>query len=161
MISIIRGIINVIVRLTNRLVFVSLRFAFSNRSSSCFSRLNARITEIPVRISRLTRFRRSIRSCSFLNFGIATQKRTATRIRIAATAIPRIQVMDASVFSTFSTPPIPRIGAYKTIRNNMVNTICTCWISFVLLVIRDAVEKLSISLLEKDNTFRYTLFLRS
>ena len=28
-------------------------------------------------------------------------------------------------------------------------------------VIRDAVEKLSISLLEKDNTFRYTLFLRS
>ena len=145
MISIISGIIKVIVRLTNRLVFVNLRFASSNRSSSCFSRLNARITGIPVRISRLTRFRRSIRSCSFLNFGIATPKRTATRIRIAATAMPRIHVIDAFVCNTFRTPPIPRIGAYKTIRNNMVYTICTCWISFVLLVIKDAVEKLSIS----------------
>ena len=34
-----------------------------------------------------------------------------------------------------------RQGAYSTIRNISVITICTCWISLVLRVISDAVEK--------------------
>ena len=42
----------------------------------------------------------------------------------------------------------------------MANTCCTCWISLVLLVIREAVEKWFSSSPEKDITFRYTPFLR-
>ena len=142
MISIIVGIINVIHLFTNRLVFVRSIFAFSKRSSSCFSRLNARITGIPVRISRETRFRRSISVCSLVNFGIATWNNTKITIRIRPTATPRIHVMEESVFNTLITPPIPRIGAYRTIRNIIDMTCCTCCTSLVLRVISDAVENL-------------------
>ena len=142
MISIIRGIIKVIHLLTNRFVFVRSRFAFSKRSSSCFSRLNARITGIPVRISRDTRFSLSIRVCKIVNFGIATWNSTKITIRIRPTATPRIHVMEESVFNTLITPPIPRIGAYRTIRNIIAITCCTCCTSLVLRVIRDAVENL-------------------
>ena len=152
MISIIMGIIKVIHLLTNRFVFVRSRFAFSKRSSSCFSRLNARITGIPVRISRDTKFSLSIRVCKIVNFGIATWNSTKITSRISATATPRIHVMDASVFSTRSTPPTPRIGAYRTMRNIIAITCCTCWISLVHLVIREAVENLWYSLLENPIT---------
>ena len=37
---------------------------------------------------------------------------------------------------------------------------CICWISFVLRVISEAVEKLDISSLEKFNIFLYKLFLK-
>ena len=124
--SIIVGIIKVIHLLTNRFVFVSLWFASSKRSSSCFSRLNARITGIPVRISRVTRFSLSTRVCSIVNLGIATWNRTTITTRIRTTARPRIHVIEESVFNTRITPPIPRIGAYSTIRKNIAITCCTC-----------------------------------
>ena len=54
--------------------------------------------------------------------------------------------------STRITPPIPRIGAYRTIRKSIAITCCTCWISFVQRVIRDAVENLWYSRLEKAIT---------
>ena len=161
MISIMMGIIKVIQRLTKRLVFVRSRFAFSNRSSSCFSRLKARMTGMPVRISLVTRFRRSIKVCSFVNFGMAIWNNTSITNRIRTTATARIQVMDGSVFSTFITPPIPTIGAYSTIRNIIAITCCTCCTSLVQRVIRDAVENLWYSLLEKLITLQYTLLRRS
>ncbi len=78
MISIIPGIINVITRLVNSIVFVSARFASSKRSSSRSSLLNARITESPVRISRATRLIPSTSFCISLNFGIVTDISTDT-----------------------------------------------------------------------------------
>ena len=66
--------------------------------------------------------------------------------------------MPVLVFTTFITPPIPTIGAYKTMRSSITDTICTCWISLVLLVIREAVENRSISVSEKDTTLWNTLF---
>ena len=46
-------------------------------------------------------------------------------------------------------------------RKSSTTTICTCWMSLVLLVIREAVENCSISLLENATTFLNTLPLKS
>ena len=99
------------------------------------------MTESPVRISRVIRFSRSISVCSFRNRGIATTRRVTIRTARAATATARIQVIPDSVSSTLVIPPIPMIGAYRTIRKTIVISICTCWMSLVERVIRDAVEK--------------------
>ena len=159
--SIIVGIINVMARLTNRFVFVSVRFASSNLFSSCFSVLNARITGSPVRISLVTRFSLSTRLCRTLNFGITTRNRSNTTNAMIITASPMIHDMDTFVFITCNTPPIARIGAYRTIRSSMTINIWICWISFVLLVISDAVEKWLNSLLENPTTLWKTPPLRS
>ena len=156
MISIIPGIITAMTRLVNSCVFIRSLFASSKRSSSFFSRPNARITESPVRISRDTRFRRSTSTCIILNLGIATNTRKAIRHKRHATATTMIHPIPELVLITFMTPPTPIIGAYKTIRSIMIVNIWTCWISLVLLVIRDAVENLSISALENPMTFSNT-----
>ena len=97
MISIITGIINVIQRFTKRFVFVRVIFASSKRSSSCFSRLNARITGIPVRISLVTRFSLSTMVCRAVNFGIAILNSIAINAMISTMATPRIHVMEESL----------------------------------------------------------------
>ena len=89
MISIMQGIINVMHLFTKRFVFVSVAFASSKRSSSCFSRLKARITRIPVRISLVTRFSLSISVWSFVNFGMAMAKSIPISTRISTTPTPR------------------------------------------------------------------------
>ena len=48
-----------------------------------------------------------------------------------------------------------------TRRRSITTNICTCWISLVLLVINDAVEKSSNSLLEKIITLVAILFRKS
>ena len=126
MISIITGIMKVMTRLTNRLVLVRSRFALSKRSSSVFSRPNARMTDSPVRISRETRFTLSTSTCIFWNFGIAIAISTPTIPRITSTASTMTQPMPAPVCTTFRTPPMPRIGAYSSIRRKIAVTICTC-----------------------------------
>ena len=69
--------------------------------------------------------------------------------------------MPAPVLTTFNTPPIPRIGAYNTILSISTITICICCTSLVVLVIKEAVENLSISALENFITFPYILLLKS
>ena len=70
-----------------------------------------------------------------------------------------IHPIPAPVCTTFNTPPMPKIGAYATIRSSITETIWICWISFVLLVIREAVENLSISALENPTTCLNTFSL--
>ena len=120
MISIIVGIINVIALFTNKFVFIRSILALSKRSSSCFSVLNARITESPVRISLVTKFNRSISFCKILNFGIATLNNTKITNMIAITPIAIVHVIFALVVNTLKIPPIPINGAYTTIRNSIV-----------------------------------------
>ena len=140
MISIISGIIKFMTRLVKSWVPIRSLLALSNLFSSYFSRLKARITSTPVRISLETRFSRSTSSCIFLNLGMATCMRTITISKISATATPMIQPMPVLLPMTLITPPIPRMGAYRTILRSITDTICTCWISLVHRVIRDAVE---------------------
>ena len=88
MIKVMQGIINVMTRLVNNIVFVSFLLALSKRSSSFFSLPNARITESPVRISLETKLTPSTSFCINLNFGMATTIKNSTRAIIAATARP-------------------------------------------------------------------------
>ena len=152
MISIIIGIIHAIMRLVYNCVSMSSVLASLKRSFSCSSRENARITGIPVKISRETRFMRSTSFCIILNFGIENFISTITTLMITATATTMIQLMDASVLVTMIIPPMASTGAYNTIRSSITSTICTCWISLVHLVISDAVENWSISFPEKEIT---------
>ena len=49
-------------------------------------------------------------SLQLVNFGIAIWNSTKITIRMIATAAPRIQVMEESVWRTLSTPPMPRMA---------------------------------------------------
>ncbi len=60
MTSIMAGIMIAKTRLTKSIVPVRSRLALSKRSCSKYCRLNARMTIMPERFSRVTRFRRSI-----------------------------------------------------------------------------------------------------
>ena len=135
------GIIIDIVLFTKMLAFIKLLFDSANLSSSFFSLLNALITGSPVSISLETKFNLSIKSCNFLNLGIDTANNVATTIRIATTATPIIHAIELSLeVKTLTKPPIPIIGAYTTTLNSKVINCCICCISFVLRVIREAVE---------------------
>ena len=82
--------------------------------------LNALITGKPVKISLDTLFRLSTNSCNFLNFGIAIANNTPTTRIIVITANPIIQAIELLLsFNTFIVPPIPIIGAYTTVLNNI------------------------------------------
>jgi len=159
--SIIAGIIMDMTRLVKSCVDISSLFALSNLSSSCFSLLNALMTIVPVSISRDTKFTRSTRLCILLNLGMATTISTSTSESTAPTATPIIQPIPVSVPITFMIPPIPIIGAYRTILSIMTDTCCTCCTSLVLLVIREAVENLFISALENPITLVKSFSLRS
>ena len=111
MISVMPGIMKVMVRLVNSWVFIRSLLAASKRSSSNFSRLNARMGMMPVKISRLTRFSRSTSFCMILNLGMATCISTNTSASSSATASTMIQDRPVSVPATRTMPPMPRIGA--------------------------------------------------
>ncbi len=111
MISIMAGIISDIARLTKRLVFVRSRFASSKRRSSLFSAEKARITGIPVRISREIRFIRSIFDCSTRKRGMTNAKSTPISAARAPTPTARIHERYDPVWETRIRPPIARIGA--------------------------------------------------
>ena len=126
----------------------------SNLFSSLSSVLKARITWLPVNISRDTKFNLSTNFCNILNLGIAIIINVRTIIKIQIIAKPIIQAIDASLLNnTLINPPIAIIGAYTTTLNKIVNSIWICCISFVVRVIKDAVENPLNSSVEKLNTF--------
>ena len=160
MINISKGIIIDIALLTNTFVFIRSLLALSNLSSSLFSLLNALITGNPVNISLETSFNLSIKSCNFLNLGIATANNVPTINNIAKIATPIIHAIELSALvNTLTKPPIPIIGAYTTTLNNNVINIWICCTSFVLRVINEAVENLLSSAFENVITFLNTFSL--
>ena len=66
---------------------------------------------MPVKISRLTRFSRSTSFCMILNFGMAMFIRKRMSSSRTATSSTMIQERPVLLFSTCSTPPMPRMGA--------------------------------------------------
>ena len=111
MIRVIKGIMATMARLVNSWVPISSLLALSKRSSSKVSRLNARTGITPVRISRLTRFSLSTRACMILNFGIAMFIRNTMRQSSRTTSSTMIQARPVLPCTTWSTPPMPRMGA--------------------------------------------------
>ncbi len=67
-----------------------------------------------------------------------------------------IQDMDELLSRARIIPPMPIMGAKKNVLIKTTTSICICVISFVVLVISDAVENLSISTLEKLRTLANT-----
>ena len=111
MMRVIKGIMATMARLVNSWVLIRSLLALSKRSSSNFSRLKARTGMMPVRISRLTRFNRSTSFCMILNLGMATLIRKRMSNSRTATSSTMIQERPVLLFSTCSTPPMPRMGA--------------------------------------------------
>ncbi|MPM79818.1 hypothetical protein SDC9_126860 [bioreactor metagenome] len=111
MMSIISGIMLAIERFTNRLVSARLRLAALKRSSSNRCVLNARMTSMPSRFSRETKFNRSISFCMLCIFGITTINAVMMTASMARIAMPIIQVMEVLSSSALIRPPTPSIGA--------------------------------------------------
>ena len=109
--NIISGIMKFIILPVKSWVSIRSLFALSNRFSSYFSRLKARITDTPVRISLDTRFSRSTSFCIILNLGIAICMRSRTISMMTRTATPMIHPIPVRVPATLMIPPIPMIGA--------------------------------------------------
>jgi len=72
-----------------------------------------------------------------------------------------IHVIDVECVKALYKAPIPIIGANNTILSNIITSIWTCVISFVVRVINEAVENLLNSVFEKLSTFLKTAFLKS
>ena len=111
MMRVIKGIMATMARLVNSWVLIRSLLALSKRSSSNFSRLKARTGMMPVRISRLTRFRRSTRFCMILNFGMAMFIKKMMSSSRTATSSTMIHERPVLLLMTCSTPPMPRMGA--------------------------------------------------
>ena len=111
MASIIMGIMPPMSRPTNSWVLRSAVEAASKRSSSRFWVTNARMTGRPVRVSRMTRFTRSICSCIRLKRGRPSAKSTPTMASTSATPTAMTHAMERLVSSARMMPPTPRIGA--------------------------------------------------
>ncbi len=111
MMSIISGIMITIKRLINRLTAVNSRLALSKRSSSNACMLNARMTIMPDRFSRATRFIRSISFWMILNLGRAIEMTITTRPISTITATAMIHHIDPPLPTARMTPPTPMMGA--------------------------------------------------
>ena len=98
-------------RLVNSWVPIRSLLALSKRCSSNCSRLKARTGMMPVRISRLTRFSRSTSVCMILNLGMAMFIRKKDEQQQKATSSTTIQERPERLPTTWSTPPMPRMGA--------------------------------------------------
>jgi len=161
MMSVMMGMSTAMARATNSMVLVRSRLAPSKRASSSCCLLNARMTIMPVRCSRITRFRRSIFCWMTRNLGMAMENMTASTPSRAITARAMSHTMLVERSMARITPPMPRIGAYSRMRMMMPTSICTCVTSLVVRVINEAVEKRSNSVPRKDSTFSNTAPRRS
>ena len=156
MTSINTGIKNAMIWFTLIETSVNASFAFVKRTCSSASRLNARMTRMPVKFSRRTRFKRSSRCCTVVKSGIAFQK--ISKMDTTSTGIAATMTSEslASFEIAIIKPPTNMIGALTTIRNIMIITCCTCVMSFVVRVMSDAVPTRSNSSSEKRSTWLNT-----
>ena len=140
-------------------LFASSVLALSNLSSSNFLFANALITRSPVKLSLLTKFTLSSNSWNFLNLGDTNINDININKSTKLTAKTIIQ--DIGLLITLVIAPIPNIGANKTILKIIVTTLLIWVISFVHLVIKEALLKLFKSAVSKDIIFSTTFFLKS
>ena len=123
-------------RPTRSEVVVSSLLARLKRVASHGSRTNARMTRRPAICSRSTRLSVSIRTCICRNSGSACS-RIATMIvpiTMTATAISHDRPMSSR--RAMKMPPTIMIGACTIMNAVIITSVCTCWTSLVVRVIR-------------------------
>ena len=136
-------------RLTRSEVAVRSAFAVSNRARSDRTRMNARTTRTPVICSRSTCVIRSIFTWTCRKSGTAIHINTPMTAAMSGTITTMSHDRVASSRRAMMMPPIARIGALTRIVSAICRKSCTCWTSFVLRVMSDAVPKRFISRAEK------------
>ncbi len=109
--NIMTGIMITITRLTNRLLPVRSRLAWSKRRSSNSCWLKARTTIMPLKFSRTTRFRLSIRVWISLKRGSVTEKTLMMTASSTATIRAMIHHIEGALSSARIMPPMPMMGA--------------------------------------------------
>ena len=109
--SIITGIIVAMARNTNRLLSARSLLALSKRFSSKSCVANARMTIMPERFSRLTRFSLSTSCCMILKRGMAMAEIVQMRPRMSTTASAMTHAMLTLLLRAIMVPPIPMMGA--------------------------------------------------
>jgi hypothetical protein len=127
-------------------------FARANRAASCGSRTKARTTRMPAICSRSTRLTSSIIACMRRNRG--TMRTTTALIAAMSTGTHTATSQDsaASSRSAITMPPTHMIGAATSMVHVVSTSICTCWTSFVHLVISDGAPKRPTSRVENSPT---------
>ena len=137
------------IRFTRSDVAVRSAFTTSKRARSDRTRMNARTTRTPVICSRSTCVIRSIFTWTWRKSGTAFQSNTPITAPMSGTITTMSQDSVASSRRAMMIPPIARIGALTRMVSAICRKSCTCWTSFVLRVMSDAVPKRFISRAEK------------
>ncbi len=141
-------------RWTRNEVAVRSWLATSKRSSSWSVRTNARMTRIPLSASRVTWLTRSTLTCIAWKSGRARDISSPTMRAMSGRTTIRIPDSGTSWRRAMMIPPTARIGAMIIMLRPIRTTIWTCWTSFVLRVMSDAVPNVSSSAREKLSTLR-------
>jgi len=159
--SIIMGSIDAFTILTLMAVEVSSLFASPNRFFSWPMRLKARITRIPVRFSRSTRLSLSSFTCIALKSGMPLRAIIRSMPARSGSTTTKTSERVASLDTAIIIPPIHISGALIIIRKITIRTCCSCVISLVVRVIREAVPIVSNSCNVYSSTWEKTLLRRS
>ncbi len=119
-----------------RAVAVSVSLLVRKRSLSSGSRTNARTTRMPVSCSRITPLMPSIWSCIRRKVGVMRQMIEPWARSTRGMVTMKIQDRPASWRTARITPPTAVNGAPRSIVQVISTSICTCWTSFVMRVMR-------------------------
>ena len=122
----------------------------SKRAASWRSRAKARTTRMPVICSRTTRLRSSIRFCWRLNSGPIRETMSPAPMPSSTTATAMIHDRETSARIAMTTPTTIMMGAPMRTARVMKTSICTCWTSFVVRVMRDGAPNWLTSRAEKS-----------
>ena len=114
------------------------------------------MTRMPLRFSRTTWLIRSILTCIDWKSGIAWERRAPTITPMSGTMTTRRPDSGTSSRRAMTIPPTAMIGAEIIIVRARATTVWTCWTSFVLRVMSDAVPKWFVSVCENASTLRNT-----
>ncbi len=158
--SIKKGIREAIIRFTRIAVAAKSLLALPKRRCSWPLRLKARITRMPLSVSRIKRLIRSSLTCMALNNGspfLATRRMAPPNTGMDSSSSESAGSLETAMI----TPPMHISGAMAIMRMSIINTIWIWVISLVVLVIKEAVLNWSNSGSEKLCTFAKTRLRRS
>ena len=130
-----------------------------NLSFSCSSRTKALTTRIPIRFSCTTRLTLSTFFCIFWNIGKPNFIIRATITMIIGSIIRSVADILGLILTAITAATTKSAGPLTRIRSDIITTFWSIVISFVSLVVSEAVENSSIFLNEKLLIFLYTSFL--
>ena len=132
-------------RATETLVSASTLLATEKRPSSKLSLLYALMTRIPVRPSRVTRLRSSMRACRDRRSGTVNFMTIATMTAMMGMAANTAIESSTLFWNAMKAAPTNMMGAIMAIVMLMRAKRSSCWMSLVVRVMRDEVPNSPIS----------------